>query len=107
MNDDTPRTIAQLGDAILRRNADAVNDLHCIETRQIIDAMRTTLASTQGVGLAAPQIGISKRIIIVASRPTPRYPNSPRMEPVVMINPIYQVLSDTTEKDWEGCLSIP
>lgn len=101
-----PCKIAQLGDKVLRLNADAVSDLHSIELRQIIEAMRNTLASTQGVGIAAPQIGISKRIIIVASRPTPRYPNAPSMEPVVMINPVYQVLSETWEKDWEGCLSI-
>lgn len=103
-----PCKIAQLGDPVLRLNADAVSDLHCIETRQIINDMKNTLATTQGVGLAAPQIGISKRIIIVASRPTHRYPNAPLMEPVVMINPEYRALSeDTKEKDWEGCLSIP
>ncbi|MDP1971276.1 MAG: peptide deformylase, partial [Methylobacter sp.] len=70
-------------------------------------AMQSTLAMTSGVGIAAPQISESKQIIIIASRPTPRYPSAPLMEPTVMINPCFQVLSETQEKGWEGCLSIP
>ena len=99
--------IAQLGDKILRQKAQIVADVHDVEVLRIIEAMHNTLASTQGVGIAAPQISKSKRIIIVASRPTPRYPSAPLMEPTVMINPCFQVLSKTQEKGWEGCLSIP
>lgn len=99
--------IALLGNPVLRLRAQAVDDVHGTETRQLIAAMRDALAGTQGVGLAAPQIGVSRRIIIVASRPTPRYPHAPDMEPAVMINPGYRPLSATREKGWEGCLSIP
>ena len=99
--------IAQLGAKVLRLQAQAVTNIQSAEIQQIIDSMQNTLATTQGVGIAAPQMSISKRIIIVASRPTPRYPSAPLMEPTVMINPSFQTLSDTREKDWEGCLSIP
>lgn len=99
--------IAQLGAKVLRQKAEAIADVHDSEIRQIIEAMQSTLATTSGVGIAAPQIGSSKQIIIIASRPTPRYPSAPLMEPTVMINPGFQALSDTQEKDWEGCLSIP
>ncbi|WP_340122983.1 peptide deformylase [Methylobacter svalbardensis] len=99
--------IAQLGDPVLRQKAETVADVHDGEIRQIIEAMFSTLASTQGVGIAAPQISESKRIIIIASRPTPRYPSAPLMAPTVMINPRFDVLSEIQEKDWEGCLSIP
>lgn len=101
------REIAQLGAKVLRQKAEAVADVHDGEIRQIIEAMLSTLASTQGVGIAAPQISESKRIIIIASRPTPRYPSAQLMEPTVMINPDFQVLSEIQEKGWEGCLSIP
>lgn len=101
------KEIAQLGAAVLRQSAHPITDVHGAETRDLIAAMKATLASTQGVGLAAPQIGASQRIVIVASRPTPRYPNAPLMEPTVMINPSFQPLSDRKEKGWEGCLSIP
>jgi len=99
--------IAQLGAKVLRQKAEAVVDVHDVEFRQIIEAMLSTLAATEGVGIAAPQIGESKRIIIIASKPTPRYPSVPLMAPTVMINPDFQVLSETQEKGWEGCLSIP
>ena len=101
------REIAQLGAKVLRLQAETVDNVHGTEIQQIIETMQDTLATTQGVGIAAPQISVSKRIIIIASRPTPRYPSAPQMEPTVMINPAFQTLSDTREKDWEGCLSIP
>jgi len=101
------REIAQLGAEVLRQKAEAVADVRAAEIRRIIIDMQNTLAGTQGVGIAAPQISESKRIMIVASRPTPRYPYAPRMEPTVMINPAFEALSDHKEKDWEGCLSIP
>ena len=101
------KEIAQLGADVLRQKADAINYINSAENVALISALRDTLASTQGVGIAAPQISISKRIIIVASRPSARYPYAPLMEPTVMINPNFTALSDITEKDWEGCLSIP
>ena len=99
--------IAQLGATVLRLQAQMVTDIQSAETQQIIETLQNTLATTQGVGIAAPQISVSKRIIIIASRPTPRYPSAPLMEPKVMINPAFHPLSDTREKDWEGCLSVP
>jgi peptide deformylase len=99
--------IAQLGAKVLRLQAEPITDVSSTETQQLIQVMQNTLATTEGVGIAAPQISISKQIIIIASRPTLRYPKAPVMEPTVMINPSFTVLSETTEKDWEGCLSIP
>jgi peptide deformylase len=99
--------IVQLGAAVLRRHADAVKDVHNPHIRSIIRAMEQKLAGTEGVGLAAPQIGESVRIIIVASRPTLRYPKAPVMAPTVMINPVFEPIHAGLEKDWEGCLSIP
>jgi peptide deformylase len=99
--------IAQLGAKVLRLQAETVDNVHGAEIQQIIGTMQDTLATTQGVGIAAPQISESKRIIIIASRPTPRYPSAPLMEPTVMINPVFHALSDIKEKDWEACLSIP
>ncbi len=101
-----PCEIVQLGAKILRQHAEIVEHVGSPDIRQIITDMQAALAATQGVGLAAPQISQLKRIIIVASRPTTRYPTAPLMEPTVMINPVFDALSDEKEKDWEGCLSI-
>lgn len=100
------REIAQLGAEVLRLTAQAVG-VHTEATRQIIADLYATLANTQGVGIAAPQMGESVQIIIVASRPTARYPNAPLMSPTVMINPSFHPLTDDKQKDWEGCLSVP
>ena len=99
--------IAQLGAKVLRLQAEPIIDISSIETQQLIKSLQDTLATTEGVGIAAPQISHSKQVIIIASRPTLRYPQAPVMKPTVMINPSFTVLSETKEKDWEGCLSIP
>jgi peptide deformylase len=99
--------IAQLGAKVLRLQAEPIIDISSDETQQLIKNLLDTLATTEGVGIAAPQISISKQVIIIASRPTLRYPQAPLMEPTVMINPSFTALSETKEKDWEGCLSIP
>ena len=101
------KEIAQLGAEVLRLTAQPIGDVLCTDTRALIASMKATLAGTQGVGLAAPQIGISQRVIIVASRPTPRYPHAPIMDATAMINPRFKPLSDVMETGWEGCLSIP
>lgn len=99
--------IAQLGAKVLRQHAQIVADVHTLESLHIINTLKITLANTSGVGIAAPQISVSKQIIIVASRPTPRYPHAPVMEPTVMINPGFETLTEIKDKDWEGCLSVP
>lgn len=99
--------IAQLGSKVLRLIAQEVQNIHAAEIREIASNMLTTLASTNGVGLAAPQISASWRIIIIASRPSERYPYAPEIGPILMLNPSFEPLSDAQEKDWEGCLSIP
>lgn len=101
------REIAQLGMDVLRYKAEKVQDIHSTEVQQIISDLLTTLADTDGVGIAAPQISESWRIMVIASRPSERYPYAPEMEPTVMINPSFEPLAKAQEKDWEGCLSIP
>lgn len=101
------RQIAQLGHPVLRQLAVPVEDFNKPEIIAIIADMQATLAQSNGVGIAAPQIYESLQIVIIASRPSVRYPNAPLIQPTLMINPKFQPLSPNKEKDWEGCLSIP
>ncbi len=101
------REIAQLGMDVLRSKAKPVENIHAAEIQAIVSDLFATLASTSGVGIAAPQISESWRMMIIASRPSERYPYAPEMEPTLMINPSFEPLTKTQEKDWEGCLSIP
>ncbi|MBZ8178991.1 peptide deformylase [Oscillatoria salina] len=101
------KEIAQLGNPILRDRANLVKNVTDKSIQSLIDSLMATAASANGVGIAAPQISQSYRLFIVASRPNPRYPHAPEMEPTPTINPIIISHSDEIVKDWEGCLSIP
>jgi peptide deformylase len=101
------REIRELGDPTLRLRAADVSNLMSAAVSEIIRDLFDTMNHSNGVGIAAPQIGESLRIFIVASRPNERYPHAPVMEPKVVVNPEIISVSDTTEKGWEGCLSIP
>ncbi|MCX6764346.1 MAG: peptide deformylase [Candidatus Nealsonbacteria bacterium] len=99
--------IAELGEEVLFRKAKPVKDVNDLEIQELIDDMIATLKHDNGVGLAAPQVFQSLRIIIVWSYPNPRYPDAPEFGPIAIINPEITVLSEEKEKGWEGCLSIP
>jgi peptide deformylase len=101
------RQIAQLGNPILRAPAAAVPFPLTDDAATLIDDMLETLRDADGVGLAAPQVHQPLQIMIVASRPNPRYPDAVEMEPLVVVNPQIVERSDERVKGWEGCLSVP
>jgi peptide deformylase len=100
-------TLRQLGDPILTQVADSVTEIRDPALQTLIDAMLLTLQESNGVGLAAPQVGYPLQVIIVASRPNLRYPDAPHMDPLVMINPRLVAASPEQVWGWEGCLSVP
>ena len=101
--------VAQRGEAILNLNAAEVasSELNSAWLKQLAEAMHSTMLQKNGVGIAAPQVYVSKRVIIVASRPNPRYPDAPEMDAVVMVNPEILESSAMTVLGEEGCLSVP
>jgi peptide deformylase len=99
--------IAQLGNPILRQQAQVVDNVQDESIQRLIDELIATASASNGVGIAAPQVSKSYRLFIVASRPNARYPNAPTMEPTAMINPRIIARSSELVKGWEGCLSIP
>jgi peptide deformylase len=101
------RQIAQLGHPVLRAPVEPVAFPASDAIQALVADMLLTLRDANGVGIAAPQVYESKAIFIVASRPNPRYPTAPLMDPEVVINPEIIERSTTIGKDWEGCLSIP
>lgn len=101
--------VAQRGEDILKLKAMHVADSEFKSEwlQQLASAMFATMSERNGVGIAAPQVYISKRVIIVASRPNPRYPDAPEMDAVVMVNPEILAFSQETCLGEEGCLSVP
>lgn len=99
--------ILQLGHPELRIIAQPVIDISSNQIQSFLDALLQFVNEKNGMGIAAPQVGISERIFIMCSRPNSRYPYAPEMKPTVVINPEITWFSSETEKDWEGCLSVP
>ncbi|AFL68645.1 peptide deformylase [Sulfurospirillum barnesii] len=99
--------ISQLGSPVIRFVAKPVSDILAPEIQALIDAMIFTCKESKGVGIAAPQVGHSLSILIMASYPNSRYPYAPLMEPTALINPHIIAFSEEYTKDWEGCLSLP
>jgi peptide deformylase len=69
--------------------------------------MFDTMAALDGAGLAAPQIGVSKRVVIFGVEANPRYPDVEPVPTTVLINPEITALGSGTQAGWEGCLSVP
>lgn len=99
--------VIQLGHPLLRFQAQLVDNIQSPCIQNLIDNLIATVIKANGVGIAAPQVQSRNRIFIVASRPNPRYPHAPEMEPTPMINPKILASSSEEAKGWEGCLSIP
>lgn len=101
------RDILKMGDARLLRTAKPVEDINSPELKTIIADMFETMHAMNGVGLAAPQIGIDLRLMIFGFDANPRYPDAEPVQVTTLINPWLEILTDETEDGWEGCLSVP
>lgn len=101
--------VAQRGEAILSVVATpvTVDEFNSAWLYEFCQALYATMLARNGVGIAAPQVYVSKRIIIVASRPNPRYPNAPEMPAITMLNPEIIAASTVQCMGEEGCLSVP
>ena len=94
------RQIRVDGDDILRKKCKEVKEMN-ERTETLIDDMLETMYDARGVGLAAPQVGVLKRIVVIDVDYENPYDN-----PYVMINPVI-LESDGEQCGDEGCLSIP
>lgn len=101
------REILKMGDPRLLRVAKPVEDVCDPALKAVIADMYETMHSANGVGLAAPQIGIDLRLMIFGFEANPRYPDQPPVPVTTLINPWIEVLDSETEDGWEGCLSVP
>jgi peptide deformylase len=101
--------IAQVGEEILKTPARQVELVEFGKESLItfIDDLLGTMLEANGIGIASPQVFDPRAIMIIASRPNPRYPDAPDMQPLVMINPVIKQCSEIKVWEWEGCLSVP
>jgi len=93
--------IVKYGDSVLERRGEDVADFDSPELHKLIEDMFESMYAARGVGLAAPQIGISRRIAVIDCSG-----NEDQPERIVLINP--EIISvEGLQTGEEGCLSIP
>ena len=96
--------IAKIGHPVLLKKSNEIKDFGSDNLKKIIYDMSETMIDYSGIGLAAPQVHLSKRIIIFRN---PDIEEKEKIQITPLINPVYEPVSEEKDDDWEGCLSIP
>ena len=92
------RQIREYGDDVLAKECREVKEI-TPRVRELVEDMLDTMYEANGVGLAAPQVGVLKRIVVIDVSPEAD-------QPLVMINPVI-TKKDGEQTGYEGCLSLP
>lgn len=101
------RELLKMGDARLLRHAQPVPAFDTPELHALLADMFDTMKAANGVGLAAPQIGVDLQVVVFGFERAERYPDAPPVPRTILINPTITPLTDEMEDGWEGCLSVP
>ena len=99
--------VLRFGDPRLLQVSEPVIDLASLELIALVADLWDTMEARGGVGIAAPQIGVFKRVVVFGLHDSERYPDAPPIPRTVLINPRIEVMDYATESAWEGCLSVP
>ncbi len=100
------RPVLRMGHPLLRQVA-APAVVGSPELSALVADMDDTMRELSGAGLAAPQIGVSLRVVIFEMKDNPRYPHLAPVPYTVLVNPVLTMLGEEQEEGWEGCLSVP
>jgi peptide deformylase len=100
--------IAKMGNPILRKISEPVSkkEIQTADFQRFIDDMIETMRDEDGLGLAAPQVHVSKQVVVIESLDDDRTPEAPPFPLLVLINPVFKYLSKELRTGWEGCLSL-
>ncbi len=104
------RKILRIGHPELRKKSEPVpvTEIRSAEIKKLIRDMFDTMAEAGGIGLAAPQVGVHKRLVIVGFDRSDRYPELKQgIERRILVNPEIEILKAPPVGFWEGCLSVP
>lgn len=104
------RPLIRMGNPLLRETAKTLtlSEVKSVEFVQLLEDMRESMKHYGGIGLAAPQIGDSRQVAIIELQGGQnRYGSMEGLPFTVFINPEIEVLDETEQGFWEGCLSVP
>ena len=100
------RSVLKMGHPLLRQVARPVEPGDP-QLAALLQDMDDTMRAQNGAGIAAPQIGVSLRVVIFELRDNPRYPQVAAVPYTALVNPVLTLLGTEQEEGWEGCLSVP
>ena len=101
------KRVLRMGEPLLLEVAKPVTAFDTPELHDLIADMQDTMDAMSGAGIAAPQIGMSLRVVIFGVGKNPRYPDVEQVPYTVLINPTLTPINEAMEDGWEGCLSVP
>jgi peptide deformylase len=101
------RSVLRMGDPALLQKAAPVEHFDTLELHALVRDLEDTMRYMEGAGIAAPQIGVSQRVVIFGVSKNPRYPDAEEVPYTVLINPVLVPIGEQMEDGWEGCLSVP
>ncbi|HEY9210387.1 MAG TPA: peptide deformylase [Methylotenera sp.] len=106
------REVLRMGDPCLLLKAKSIEKFDTPELHALIQDLQDTMKHMNGAGIAAPQIGVSQRVVIFGQKESdnginPRYPDADMVPFTVLINPVLTPMGTSMEDGWEGCLSVP
>lgn len=101
------RPVLRMGDPVLLQKAAPVEKFDTPDLHALIKDMEDTMQHMNGAGIAAPQIGVSQRVVIFGVGKNPRYPDAEEVPYTVLVNPVLSPVGQEMEDGWEGCLSVP
>jgi peptide deformylase len=103
----TVRSVLRMGHPVLQQVAAPVERFDTAELRELVRDMDDTMRALDGAGIAAPQVGVSVRVVIFEVASNPRYPQAEAVPYTVLVNPELEPIGAEQEDGWEGCLSVP
>lgn len=101
------KPVLRMGHPVLLEKALPIQVFDTPELHALIQDMQDTMQHMNGAGIAAPQIGVSQRVVIFGVGHNPRYPDAEQVPYTVLINPELRFIGAEMEEGWEGCLSVP
>lgn len=98
-----------MGNPVLRKKAQEISRDYLVsdEFRRLVVDLRDSMKHYGGIGIAAPQIGVSLQVAVIELATMNRYGEDVSLPFTVFVNPTLEILTDEHQGFWEGCLSVP
>lgn len=101
------RPVLKMGEELLLEKVMPVKAFGTPELRRLVVDMWDTMDVEGGIGIAAPQVGVSLQVICFGTKESEEASGARRVPRTVLINPVVEPVGEETMSAWEGCLSVP